>query len=710
MKISTIIDKIDNKGMFVPAFQRQYVWKRENAKALINSLLRNFPAGTILTWDTMNPPELKRASYRPEMGAVKLILDGQQRVTTLYMLIKGEIPPYYIEKEIENDIRGLYYNLKTTELEYYAPSKMSNDPFWVDITKAFTSDISAVDIVDEYERITATKLESQEYKDLLKAIQSNLTKLQSIKDREFPELEVPSTADIIQAIDIFDIVNSSGIKLSEAELALAQISGKWPTAREVFNNKIFQLKDLGYEFDLDFIVQLLQAVIHHSGSEMKRLHKDSAESIQTAWNALDKHVIDYGLSLLKNRANLDSTAEVNSYYNLIPFFTYIYDQPNHLLNEDQINKAINWLLLSLLWNRYVTQGLQRLDADLKAIASESEPFTTLKDRILEDRGRFELKAEDLVGRTVQHPAYSLMIMAAKDNDAICFGSGLPLKNNLGEKYKIESDHIFPYAKLRDMGYHQGNHLKYKLAQELSNRALITQKINRSKSDSDPAVFLENVETQFPNALKKQFVPMNKELWSLDRYEEFLGQRRKIIAEAINDFIAGFLQSAEERKNEINIAQLIATGESSSLEFKTSFRWDVREHNVNKALEKVVIKTLAGFMNSDGGTLIIGVEDNGYVYGLESDFGTLEKNNADGFENHFSQIFNKMIGVDFRQYVSLNFQTIEDKVVCCVQVLPSDRPVYVEEEGKQEFFVRTGNATSPMLMGQAFSYIESRWKK
>ena len=78
MKISTIIEKINNKGIFIPAFQREFVWKREHAKALINSLMNNYPTGTILTWETTSPPELKRAEYKSEMGAVNLILDGQQ--------------------------------------------------------------------------------------------------------------------------------------------------------------------------------------------------------------------------------------------------------------------------------------------------------------------------------------------------------------------------------------------------------------------------------------------------------------------------------------------------------------------------------------------------------------------------------------------------------------------------------------------------------
>ena len=120
MKISDIIFNIDNNYLFVPAFQREYVWNKDDAKRLIYSLLNEYPTGTLLTWETNNPPELKGDySYESSKGKVKLILDGQQRITTLYMLVTGKIPPYYTDADIKNDIRQLYINIETLSLEYY---------------------------------------------------------------------------------------------------------------------------------------------------------------------------------------------------------------------------------------------------------------------------------------------------------------------------------------------------------------------------------------------------------------------------------------------------------------------------------------------------------------------------------------------------------------------------------------------------------------
>ena len=89
MTIKQILDKIDSNQLYVPAFQREYVWKRDDAKALFNSLIKKYPTGTLLTWETNQPPELKgNKKYDSRQGAVKLILDGQQRITTMYLIIK----------------------------------------------------------------------------------------------------------------------------------------------------------------------------------------------------------------------------------------------------------------------------------------------------------------------------------------------------------------------------------------------------------------------------------------------------------------------------------------------------------------------------------------------------------------------------------------------------------------------------------------------
>ena len=129
MKVDSLLHEIRKQDLVLPEFQREYVWSRDQAKQLLSSLLKGYPVGALLIWRTDQPPELKNVDKLPEkLGMIRVLLDGQQRLTTLYMLIEGEIPPYYTEADIGTDPRDLYYNLHTRDVQYHQISKMRGNP------------------------------------------------------------------------------------------------------------------------------------------------------------------------------------------------------------------------------------------------------------------------------------------------------------------------------------------------------------------------------------------------------------------------------------------------------------------------------------------------------------------------------------------------------------------------------------------------------
>ena len=160
----------------------------------------------------------------------------------------------------------------------------------------------------------------------------------------------------------------------------------------------------------------------------------------------------------------------------------------------------------------------------------------------------------------------------------------------------------------------------------------------------------------------------------------------------------------------DIKDVLSQKEGEALEFKTAFRWDVKAQNVNKNLEKTVLKTIAAFLNTDGGHVVIGVGNGGEALGLAPDYATLRRQNADGFETHFTNIFRDGIGAEYRQFVKLSFHAVDGKEVCLVRVLPAAKPAYVKTASEETFFIRTGNSTTPLPMSKATVYIRSRWKE
>ncbi len=158
----------------------------------------------------------------------------------------------------------------------------------------------------------------------------------------------------------------------------------------------------------------------------------------------------------------------------------------------------------------------------------------------------------------------------------------------------------------------------------------------------------------------------------------------------------------------DVVKLLQAEEHERLEFKSSLRFDYKSGQVNRDLEKTIMKTVAAFLNTGGGHLVVGVNDKREPLGLESDYRTLRRPDSDGFEHHFTQIFNTAIGPEFRHLVKVWFPEVSSVTLCVVQVAPSPRPVYLKLDDNEHFYVRTGNVTTPLKMSEVETYRKSRW--
>jgi len=168
-----------------------------------------------------------------------------------------------------------------------------------------------------------------------------------------------------------------------------------------------------------------------------------------------------------------------------------------------------------------------------------------------------------------------------------------------------------------------------------------------------------------------------------------------------------LVSHLDRRLGMAIRSLIAAGESAAVEYKSSLRWDHVQSKCNKALEIVIVKTMAGFLNHDGGDLLIGVADDGSVVGLKEDYATLRKKDRDGFELLLMRLVKDKLGDDVCTLLHVVFQEIDDHDVCRVMIEPSERPVYVDHDGRARYFVRTGNSTPELDTKEALDHVGRR---
>ena len=151
MKISTILDHIDSGHMALPEFQRGYVWNRDQVRGLFDSLYRRHPVGGLLVWATESSSASHRGDGQLAAGVVKLLLDGQQRITSLYGVVRGK-PPKFFDGNAQA-FANLRFHLETEVFEFFQPVKMRDDMLWIDVTElmqkgtvglgAFVSQLSA---------------------------------------------------------------------------------------------------------------------------------------------------------------------------------------------------------------------------------------------------------------------------------------------------------------------------------------------------------------------------------------------------------------------------------------------------------------------------------------------------------------------------------------------------------------------------------------
>ena len=173
MELRQILDGVESMEMVMPEFQREYVWPIEDAKQLFVSMFKGYPTGCLLFWETEDPPAIKNKAVDTEkLGLTKVILDGQQRLTTLYMLIRGDIPPYYTMDDILQDPRHLYFNVLTGDFQFYQRTVMENNPLWQSVTKCFDENaVDSFDIAELYIEINP----DTDFRETAKIIGKNLT-------------------------------------------------------------------------------------------------------------------------------------------------------------------------------------------------------------------------------------------------------------------------------------------------------------------------------------------------------------------------------------------------------------------------------------------------------------------------------------------------------------------------------------------------------
>jgi len=435
-----------------------------------------------------------------------------------------------------------------------------------------------------------------------------------------------------------------------------------------------------------------------------------------AWERLENYTLDCVMRLMRTHAFVDHTKEINSVYALVPIIVYVYNKGRRSLSQEEINKIIKWFYYSQIRNRYISQLPQKLDKDNSVAAKSETPFDDLLNIIRAERP-LEISRDEFVGVDVRNPLFNLMRWYFKSRHAVCPNTGMGIRSEMGKSYELHWDHIFPYEVLKAKGYNRSNRLKYALALEITNRVILVQSATRGVEEQTAHAYLSRVLHQYPNALRLQSIPQDPVLWEIENFEAFLETRRIILAEELNAFLTG-ITATVETPVETSIEELIVAGESSSLELKSSMCWSYNDARRDSKIDEVVLKSISAFSNGEGGTLLIGVNDEGEILGLEPDYNCLRKGDREGdkdqFELHLRNLLSRSFGTVFTaSQIEVVFPLIGEKEICRIDIKKGKVPLYLDVadrngQKQKKFYVRSGNSSPEIGFTEIGDYIKMRF--
>ncbi|MCY4021309.1 MAG: DUF262 domain-containing protein [Chloroflexi bacterium] len=518
MKLKNILEQIDQGVLALPQFQRGYVWKRWQVRNLMESLYHEYPIGSMLVWQTKAQQIEVKGKQDLPLGIHELLLDGQQRLTSLYGIVRGKKPEF--SNAEPSLFINLYFNVETEEFEFYGPTKMQHNPRWISVTDVMQKDLAYV--IEPF-------ISDPNLADYI----GRISRITGILDRDFhieTMIDQSMTMDVV--VDIFNQVNSGGTKLSKGDLALAKICADWPQARETMQDRLEELAQKDHHYNLDWLLRCVNGLItgHADFSELDRQNV-TIEQVQDGLARTQQHVYS-ALNLLASRLGLDHSYVLGSPNALVAMARF-FDTHGAFPDYATLDRLCFWYVHAMLWQRYSGPVETRIRQDIMAVGEGSDPAENLIKRLKDDNRRdLRLFEQDLTASNRGGRFYALLYMLSRVHGARDFCKGIELKKFLlGGGNQLELHHIFPKSQLYKHGGFGRDEVN-----AIANFAFLTKDCNLQISAKLPQDYFPHYEAMHPGVLASQWIPMDPVLWKIENYREFLADRRKLLAKAANHFL------------------------------------------------------------------------------------------------------------------------------------------------------------------------------
>lgn len=553
--VETLVQRVESGAITLPEMQRGYVWRSPRVRDLLDSLYRGYPSGAILLWETDQEVPGRQFSIQTQpthAQGQQLLLDGQQRLTSLAAVIRGnpvnvrgrskpiellfnlEHPEGLsyvteVQEDADEDTEDDEADASEDELQkrfdqmtfIVSTSKLESLPNWVKVTDVFKSHSDAPFL----QRAGVTNFDDPRYQ----KYSQRLAKLRAIKEYVYRMDILEKKLDYEEVTEIFVRVNSLGAKLRSSDLALAQITARWRHSLETFLT--YQSKCAEADFLLDLSIHLKALVVHATGqSKFKTVSSLSIERLKESWGKAQQ-ATDFALDFLKSNASIDSPALLSSPFMVISL-GYFGAIKGFALSPAETAALRRWVLLANAKGRYSRGSSETLlDQDLVTIRDTQDP-NQLIERLRQQVGTLTISAAELQGRNQRSALFKSMFLAFRQAGAADWISNLNIdvKRSRDTQHSLQFHHVFPKAVLKKV-YNR------KEINDIANLAFIEGKTNKKILAKEPLKYLPGIiEKQGVDFLSYQAMPDDLRLYEVDNYHEFLNVRRKLIADKLNHFL------------------------------------------------------------------------------------------------------------------------------------------------------------------------------
>ncbi len=744
--LNHVVEDIKTGRIGLPDIQRPFVWSPSKARDLFDSMYRGYPVGTLMFWETgaesgSRQIGLGEAERTPQL----LVVDGQQRLTSLYAVLTGEpvLTKTFERRRIRIGFRPEDETFEVTD------AAIEHDPEFVpDITKLWVSPYKTVirDFMRRLGESRGNELEDEE-RDLL---EERIDKVRSLRDFRFQVIELGESVNEEQVAEIFVRINSEGVQLNQSDFILTLMSVHWEKGRralEAFSRAAIDASVAGPSPKNPYLDpspdQLLRVAVAVAFRRARLQHvysilrgkdldtgKVSTERREQQFSLLERGqdlVIDLTnwhefLKCLRHAGFRSRKMITSENAVLFSYALWLIGKHDFGLELRELRPVIaRWFFMSHTTGRYTNSPESQLESDLGRISDlpngNAAAYVAELDRVVRANFTNDYWAISLPNRldtsSSRSPVLFAYLAALDLLDAEVLFSDVRVRDlldpNTSAPRAIERHRLFPKK------YLEGQRITAtRQVNAIANMAYVDWMDNTNLPNAAPSEYWRALSASVgPERLKRQMhwhaLPVG---WEQLEYATFLQRRRPLIAGVVRqafDQLWGTLKRVETP----SVEELVKSEESQQLEFKTTTRRNIRTGEIDPKRVHVVVKTVCGFLNSEGGSLVIGVGDSGAVVGIEDDLATLGKNDEDAYELFLRQALDNNLSAPTAATVKIKFHQIEGRVICELVVAPSGLPVFaspVKGEGPSgsQFWVRVGNGTKQLHGEDMVKYQQEHW--